>query len=61
MGSIIVDIVSYLWEEASDILSYDPQFVLDGLPVGRHTITLTVEDDEGLSDEDEVIVNVNEN
>jgi hypothetical protein len=56
-----VGIVSYVWQEESDILSYDSQVMLDDLATGRHTISLKVEDDEGLSDSDEVVITVNEN
>ena len=54
-------IVSYLWREGTVELSYDSQFVLDGLTLGQHRIILSVEDDEGLSDSDEVVVWVKEN
>ena len=33
---------------------------IDDLPLGLHTITLTVEDDEGENDSDDVVVIVNE-
>jgi hypothetical protein len=56
-----VGIISYIWKDAADILSYESRFVLDNLSAGTHIITLLVEDDEGLSDNDEVVIIVNEN
>ena len=53
-------IVSYLWKEEDDVLSYDSKFIIDDLSLGLHTITLTVEDDEGENDSDDVVVIVNE-
>jgi hypothetical protein len=52
---------SYFWEEGTNILSYDAVFSIDSLSVGIHTITLTVEDEEGVRGNDEVAITVNEN
>jgi len=54
-----VEITSYIWKDAFDILSYDSQFVLNNMAIGTHTFTLTVEDNEGLSDSDEVVISIN--
>lgn len=55
-----VGIASYLWQEENNILSYDSKFIIDDLPLGLHTLTLTVEDDEGENDSDELVVIVKE-
>ena len=55
-----IGIASYLWQEEDNILSYDSGFSIDDLSLGLHTITLTVEDDEGENDSDDVVVIVNE-
>ncbi len=52
-------ISSYIWSKDNTILSDEPQFVIDTLAIGVHTIRLTVEDDEELKDSDEVVVVVN--
>jgi hypothetical protein len=55
-----IGIASYLWKEEENVLSYDSRFSIDDLSLGLHTITLTVEDDEGENDSDDVVVIVNE-
>ena len=51
-------IAAYEWKEGSTILSYDALFVPDSLSTGEHRIILTVEDEEGVKDTDEVVVTV---
>jgi len=53
-------IVSYEWKEGGTVLGSDPVISVS-LPVGMHTITLTVEDDEGETDTDGVLILVEEN
>ncbi|MFH1670689.1 MAG: PKD domain-containing protein, partial [Patescibacteria group bacterium] len=53
-------IVSYEWKEGSNVLGSDPILSVS-IPVGMHTITLTVEDDEGETDTDGVLVLVEDN
>ncbi len=54
-------VVSYMWEETENVLGYDMQYIVDDLTVGIHRFILRVEDEEGESDTDEVVVNVNDN
>lgn len=51
-------IVSYIWSENAEILSTDKIFSKNDFSMGIHTITLTVTDESGLIDTDEVIVTV---
>ncbi len=52
-------IVSYKWMEGSTVLSTDVSFNKTDYPVGTHTITLTVSDDDGATGTDSVSVTVN--
>lgn len=54
-------IVSYEWDiDGDQITDYTGETVLDvPLGVGIHTVTLTVEDNEGATDSDDVVITVN--
>lgn len=54
-------IVSYEWDiDGDQITDYTGETVLDvPLVVGIHTVTLTVEDNEGATDSDDVVITVN--
>jgi surface protein len=56
------EIVSYewRWRLGDTILSNNAKFEKDDLPIGKHTITLTVTDDDNLSSSDTLIINVKE-
>jgi len=51
-------IVSYLWTEGTNQLSTSDTVTLD-FTVGTHTVVLTVEDNDGLTGVDTVIITVN--
>jgi len=53
-------IVSYVWKENGTILSTNSSFTKSDFAVGRHTITLLVTDDDGMTDSDTVVVTVND-
>lgn len=50
-------IVSYSWKQGEDQIGEGVQPVVE-LPVGQHQITLTVEDDKGLTATDEVYITI---
>ena len=56
--SIGGNIVSYKWQEDNNTISTSGSFSYKGVSVGKHTINLTVVDNNGLTDKDEVIVAV---
>jgi hypothetical protein len=51
-------IVDYAWREGDSLLGSEENLSLSELITGEHTITLTVTDDEGATDEDNVTVTV---
>jgi hypothetical protein len=51
-------IVSYLWTEGSTTLSTTVSFTKTDFSVGVHTLTLTVTDDDGATDADDVNITV---
>jgi len=53
-------IVSYEWTEDLHVLGTEAIITLD-FEVGTHTVTLTVKDDDGATDSDDVVVTVNPN
>ncbi len=54
-------IVGYSWESNVDgVLNDSSLFTTNALSVGIHTITFTVEDDDGLTDVDEITITVKE-
>ena len=52
-------IVSYEWKEGTTILSTLSSFTKSDFPVGTHTVTLTVTDNDGASSSGTVLVTVN--
>jgi len=52
-------IASYEWKEGSVVLSIAQSFTKNNFTVGTHTITLTVTDDDGVTDSTTVMVTVN--
>ncbi len=52
-------ISSYMWKEGSTVLSYKESFSKSDFTVGKHTITLTVKDNDGAADSDTVVITVN--
>jgi hypothetical protein len=50
-------IVSYAWQAAESVIASDATATVN-LPVGQHTITLVVADDQGASSSDDVLVTV---
>jgi uncharacterized protein YhjY with autotransporter beta-barrel domain len=53
-----VAIVSYSWSEAGQEIATGAQPAPLSLPVGTHTIVLTVTDEDGLSDDDTVVITI---
>ncbi len=51
-------IVSYEWNEGTTTLSNNWFDAIDTLAVGAHTVTLTVADDDGATDTDDVIITI---
>lgn len=51
-------IISYIWYLNDSVIATGPNPSID-LPVGKHEITLTVTDNNGGTDSDEVIININ--
>ena len=51
-----VSIASYEWREGSLVLSNSMSFSKNDFSIGRHTLTLTVTDDEGKSSVDTILV-----
>lgn len=51
-------IVTYRWNEGATVLQDGPAFLSTTLPVGVHTLTLTVTDNRGGSDQDTVVVTI---
>ena len=54
------EIVSYIWEEGEKLLGIGEMVTVWDLELGSHTITLTVIDNDGSSDLDEVIVDISD-
>ena len=54
------EITTYEWKEGSNVLGNTVSITME-FTVGTHTITLTVTDDEGTPDTDDVIITVNAN
>ncbi len=52
-------IASYQWKEGTTVLSTDISFSKSDFTLGEHTITLTVTDDDGATNTDNVVVTVN--
>ena len=50
---------AYVWDENGTELSVDMSFTKSDFTVGTHTITLTVTDNQGATDSDEVVITVN--
>jgi hypothetical protein len=51
-------IANFRWTQGSTLLQDGPSFLSTSLPVGVHTLTLTVTDNGGLTDTDTVVVTV---
>jgi len=53
------NITTYEWKNGSTVVSREVSFSSNDLSVGTHTITLTVTDDKGATDSDDVVITVN--
>lgn len=52
------NIISYLWSKEGVELSKEKYFTINNLSVGKHRITLTVIDDKGATDKDDIIITI---